>query len=416
MTIGSWFPRLLSKVRHARGRCQRAAGRLARAPVSVGMQGGNGGYDTVQRASQVREPHNADAPVAPHIGRRDNPACRGHGAPARAGCDGSCHRAREQSSVDAAARGVVGHVPQEDWRLEDRRPCGARRSARRRGRSEALLQARARPRRQNGEGLLAAGNLHREELSSSREGDRRRRRGVRSCKSARHRLRIGDGGAPEHSESRSGRRLMARDSIGVPRPAADNPLREMAFAALHRSTRELSIQRKIRLLPKIAGSAMFAILVMTITLGMLSRRSTTRIRDGYYPSARLSADLRERLAVMQRRLQDGVIAKDVEPFKGAAAQLDSALRELEVARTNPVVDSDRIDALRSAIRSYYTLARRTSERMVAGEAGDSIFVAVRTMTSQYSAVRRDLEANAAADEARIDRAFTTASRPELGTS
>ena len=209
---------------------------------------------------------------------------------------------------------------------------------------------------------------------------------------------------------------MARDSIGVPRPAADNPLREMAFAALHRSTRELSIQRKIRLLPKIAGSAMFAILVMTITLGMLSRRSTTRIRDGYYPSARLSADLRERLAVMQRRLQDGVIAKDVEPFKGAAAQLDSALRELEVARTNPVVDSERIDALRSAVRGYYTLARRTSERMVAGETGDSIFVAVRTMTSQYSAVRRELEANAAADEARIDRAFTTASRLELGTS
>src|SRR2546423_8350719 len=185
---------------------------------------------------------------------------------------------------------------------------------------------------------------------------------------------------------------MARDSIGVPRPAADNPLREMAFAALHRSTRELSIQRKIRLLPKIAGSAMFAILVMTISFGMLSRRSTSRIRDGYYPSARLSADLRERLAVMQRRLQDGVIAKDLEPLKDADAQLDSAMRELETGRTNSVADPTKIDAVRSAIRSYYRLARRTSERMIVAETGDSIFAAVKSMTSQYGAVRRQLEA------------------------
>jgi len=167
-----------------------------------------------------------------------------------------------------------------------------------------------------------------------------------------------------------------------PTPATNNPLRETAFSALYRVTRELTIQRKIRLLPKVAGLAMFAILVMTISFGMLSRRSTSRIRDGYYPSARLSADLRERLAVMQRRLQDGVIAKDLEPLKDADAQLDSAMRELETGRTNSVADPTKIDAVRSAIRSYYRLARRTSERMIVGETGDSIFAAVKSMTSQ----------------------------------
>jgi methyl-accepting chemotaxis protein len=54
--------------------------------------------------------------------------------------------------------------------------------------------------------------------------------------------------------------------------------------------------------------------------------------------------------------------------------------------------------------------------MVAGETGDSIFAAVESMTSQYAAVRRQLEANAAADERRIDRAFASASRLQLATS
>ncbi|HEY7236614.1 MAG TPA: methyl-accepting chemotaxis protein [Gemmatimonadaceae bacterium] len=209
---------------------------------------------------------------------------------------------------------------------------------------------------------------------------------------------------------------MATIPTSATRQTASNPLREAAFAALHRATRDLNMQRKIRLLPKIAGLAMFAILVMTIAFGMLSRHSTARIRDGYYPSARLSAELRERLAVMQRRLQDAVIAKEPEPLKDADAQLDSAMRELDEARRNPVADPARIESLRGSIRSYYTLARRTSERMIAGETGDSIFAAMKSMTNQYGAVRRQLEVNAEADQMRIDAAFTAASRLELGTS
>ena len=56
-------------------------------------------------------------------------------------------------------------------------------------------------------------------------------------------------------------------------PAEDpnNPLREKVFAALHRATRELSLQRKIRLLPATASAAFFVFLVIAIVLGMLSR-------------------------------------------------------------------------------------------------------------------------------------------------
>ena len=200
------------------------------------------------------------------------------------------------------------------------------------------------------------------------------------------------------------------------RPGVGNPLREKAFAALHRATRELSIQRKIRLLPSIAGVAMFAILVMTIAFGMLSRRSTARIRDGYYPSARLSADLRERLAVMQHRFEDAAVAKDPGALQEADAQLDSAMRELDATRKNPVLETTKIEALRTAVRSYHQLARRTSERMIAGETGAGILAAANATASQYESLRRELEANAVADQERIESAFTSASRLELGTS
>lgn len=204
--------------------------------------------------------------------------------------------------------------------------------------------------------------------------------------------------------------------ISESRPAVTNPLRDTAFAALHRATRELSIQRKIRLLPTIAAAAMFAILVMAITFGMLSRRSVARIRDGYYPSARSSAELRSRLGTMQRRLQDAVITKDTIRLRLADVQLDSAMRGLEVLRRNPVAIPAQIDGLHSAIRSYYILARRTSERLIAGETGDSVQTAAALVTSRFAAVRRELEANAAADERRIADAFVSATRLDLATS
>ncbi|HEY2378578.1 MAG TPA: methyl-accepting chemotaxis protein [Gemmatimonadaceae bacterium] len=200
------------------------------------------------------------------------------------------------------------------------------------------------------------------------------------------------------------------------RQSGANPLREKAFAALHGVTRELSIQRKIRLLPTIGGAAMFAILVMTIAFGMLSRHSTTRIRDGYYPSARLSADLRERLAAMEHRFDDASITKQPQALRDADTQLDSVIRELDAARKNPVLDVPTIEALRTAVRHYHASARRVSERMIAGETGDSIADATAWTTKQYDALRAELDATAVADQERIESAFTSASRLELATS
>lgn len=127
-----------------------------------------------------------------------------------------------------------------------------------------------------------------------------------------------------------------------PRPDArlvvENPLRETVFSALHRATRELTIQRKIRLLPMVAGVAMFAILVMTISFGMLSRRSTARIRAEYQPVMRMNAGLRSRLSRVQRQLADRSTA-DTASVANTRAQVDSMMRELDAGHD----DEDRLD-------------------------------------------------------------------------
>jgi methyl-accepting chemotaxis protein len=185
---------------------------------------------------------------------------------------------------------------------------------------------------------------------------------------------------------------------------------------VHRATRELSIQEKIRLLPKVAGAGMLVILLMTVVFGVLSTRGAHRIRHGYYPSVQLSREMREQLARIQRRLQDGVIARDSGPLEEADAMRDSLLARVAAARSNPRLDSARLDSLRHDVESYYTLARSTSARMIAGELGENIFNAMQSMTAQFTAVSRRLEANAARDETAIESAFRGAERVQRLTS
>lgn len=180
------------------------------------------------------------------------------------------------------------------------------------------------------------------------------------------------------------------------------------FALVHRATRGLTLQGKIRLLPKVAAGAMALGLALTVAFGVVTRRSASRIRDGYYPSVQASRELREGLARIQRRLQDGVSARDAEPLDEARAIKDSLLRVLEEARRNPVVDQRELATPGREIGAYFALARGVSERLIAGEVGDSVFAALGSMTHAYNALSGRLERNIAADQARIASAFDRA--------
>ena len=70
--------------------------------------------------------------------------------------------------------------------------------------------------------------------------------------------------------------------------------------ALHRATRDLSIERKIRLLPRVAAAAMAIIVLALVFLLWRSERDSRLISRGYYQSVRTSYTLREGLAGAQR--------------------------------------------------------------------------------------------------------------------
>jgi len=179
-------------------------------------------------------------------------------------------------------------------------------------------------------------------------------------------------------------------------------------AALERITRRLSFQDKIRLLPKVAAAAMLVILVMAVTSGLMNKRSSLRIQRGYYPAVELSRELREGLARMQRKLQDAVMSKEKAPLEEADAIRDTLVSSLASARSNPVVDATDLNALRTKIERYHALARRASERMIAGEVGDDIVASLKDMTEQYNTVSRELERRTAEYQTQIDRAFRSA--------
>jgi methyl-accepting chemotaxis protein len=187
-------------------------------------------------------------------------------------------------------------------------------------------------------------------------------------------------------------------------------------AALERITRSLSFQDKIRLLPKVAAAAMLLILVMAVSSGLMNKRRSLRIQKGYYPAVELSRELREGLARMQRRLQDGVISKETAPLEEADAIRDTLLSEIQSARSNPVILPATLTSLRSSIESYHAVARKVSERMIAGEVGDKLVSSLQEMTGQYRTVSRDLDEQMVAYRKQIDEAFRSADALQTGNA
>ena len=208
---------------------------------------------------------------------------------------------------------------------------------------------------------------------------------------------------PPSAARRAGQRIR-----GIP----DRLLRALAGATRHRT-----LQGKIRLLPAIATGAMLVTLAVTLTLALLSARHERLIRDGYYPSVQLSQALRADLATMQRRLQDAVVAKDTTILADPDSVRDVALGLIATAQEeNPVADQDALSKMRSGIVGYYTHARRTAVRMIAGETGEGVYEAVSTMTQRYNSLSNLLDASIASDQARIDEAFRSSSSLLLTTA
>jgi methyl-accepting chemotaxis protein len=165
---------------------------------------------------------------------------------------------------------------------------------------------------------------------------------------------------------------------------------------------------KIGLLPALAGIGFVIILLTATVLGQLSARRLQLIEDGFVPSLEVSRDLEVILANLQRTMQDAVAAADTEILVDADALRVAFLERLDGARGNPVLLAADLDDLAGQFDDYYGIARATTERMIDGETGDAVLVAVQDMSTRYNAIRDQLQMRTGDDRVSIGAGLAAA--------
>ena len=167
----------------------------------------------------------------------------------------------------------------------------------------------------------------------------------------------------------------------------------------------LHFRQKLRLAPTVAAVALALIFATNLLLGMAVQRQQSRIQHGYYPSVQLSGKLTELLASTQRALQDAAAANDPDRLVMADSLRDVGVATFRAAAGNAVMEQRELDELRSTYLSYYTLARGTTEKTMAGDRGAQALGALREMVVSYNSLGDALAANGARNVAQIERAF-----------
>jgi methyl-accepting chemotaxis protein len=175
------------------------------------------------------------------------------------------------------------------------------------------------------------------------------------------------------------------------------------------------LRERIRLLPIGAAVALAAIFVLSMTLGVLDPRSLTTIQRDYYPALRAGREMREILTDLQSELQNATATRDPERFKQTDSLRAAFMDEANEARLHST-ESAEVDAIAQRFDRYYTTARQTSQMLIAGTAGDSVSNAVGRMTSEYTALRREVEESIVRQEHSIDEAFGTARMLQVGAT
>src|SRR5262249_23204672 len=132
------------------------------------------------------------------------------------------------------------------------------------------------------------------------------------------------------------------------------------------------------------------------------------IEVGHHPALQLSRDLQQILADAQRGMQDAVAAKEADKLQETDALRDAFLKELDEARGNPVVPHGELDQQRTAFQDYYQLARATTQRMIAGEHGEGLLVALESMRTKYTAIKKSLETTTSKNQQDMALAFASA--------
>lgn len=172
--------------------------------------------------------------------------------------------------------------------------------------------------------------------------------------------------------------------------------------------RSLKVSQRLVLMPCLAGLAFLLVLLTTQRAAGRYAELNVQIERGYSPALDLSRDLEDILAQLQRGLHGAVAAADETLLDEMDSTRDSFARRLSQARGIPVLQARELSDLQQALDAYYGLARDTSARMIRGETGEGIALAVERMRVQYNDLRESLRAFRGRQTAAMNQAFAAA--------
>ncbi len=167
----------------------------------------------------------------------------------------------------------------------------------------------------------------------------------------------------------------------------------------------LPLRRRVMLVPQLAGGALVVGLVANVVLGVANLRRAARIEGGYYPAVVSSHVLEQKLAAIQRGLQDVVATASPDKLVATDSIRDDVSLTLTTLDDTRYAQHDSVAALRVAFSSYYDVARRTTASMAAGNVGEGAVADLERMTAQYNALLGRLHAQTARNSAEITGAF-----------
>ena len=172
---------------------------------------------------------------------------------------------------------------------------------------------------------------------------------------------------------------------------------------------------KMVALSTVVAVAFALVLLVNVAFGLLNEHRLGQIEGAYYPSVEASRTLQETLASVQRGLQDAAAASDPDRLRDTDSLRTAFLAVIDAAVEGRAVDTARAGQMQTAFVLYYRLARRMTERLIAGEKGDSLVAGLRLMRQRHGALVTQLATNTAADQRRIRTAFSDArSQQQIG--
>ena len=160
----------------------------------------------------------------------------------------------------------------------------------------------------------------------------------------------------------------------------------------------LHLAQKTALMPALAAAGFLISLLVVQFTGATNEQLIASVENGSVPALQLAMRLQADMQQAQRALQDAVAASDRDKLDAADAVRDRLIADIRSGRNNAALDPVQLQLLEDHFQQYYSLARRTSERIMAGPqspaastAGEDLQTSLGKMTGMYNTTRKLLE-------------------------